>query len=223
MKIVRFVPRFADADEVLKKYCRKSFKAPCSLELVYLPFLLFKYKIELTSLFGRKKTEKGLFLVDLLQAIPVNIKKNTKFKFRNPDLQNEFVELLDSFPTESKKNVILVETEDVEQKQVLPIVLQEQVAIKTGKTLLMYDIMKLAGSLRYRRLDVIPLPETKTLYYPYWLIYFRDRKGKMQFDVLDGVSGQKEGGQIIKSVKLGLIEKQKISQNLHLAKGAGVN
>jgi len=223
MKIVRFVPRFAEADEVLKKYCRKNFKAPCSLELVYLPFVLFRYKIELTSMFGRKKNEYGLLLADLLQAIPVNVRKGTEFEFRNSDLQNEFAELLDSFPAENKKNVILVETADVQAGQVLPVVLQEQAAIEAGKSWLKYDIMRLAGSLRYRRLDVTPLPEAKTVYYPYWLIYFRDRKGKMQFDVLDGLSGQKEGGQIIKSVKIGLVEKQKISQNLHSVKGGSEN
>jgi hypothetical protein len=185
--------------------------------------VLFGYKIELTSLFGRKKTEYGLFLADLVQAIPVNIKKDTKFEFRNPELRNEFAKIHSSAATEDKKNTILIETEDVEEEQVLPIVLQEQAAIKQGKSLLMYDVMKLAGSLRYRRVDIIPLPGAKTIYYPYWLIYFRDRKGKMQFDVLDGLSGQKEGGQIIKSVKTGLVEKHKISENLHLVKGGSVN
>jgi len=223
MRIVRLVPRLADADYVLKKYCRKSFKAPCSLELVYLPFVLFRYTIELTSLFGKKKTEKGLFLVDLLQGIPINIKRYTGFEFTDSNLQEQFSKLLNWVPIGGKKNIVLIETEEVEQEQVLPRVLEEQVAIEKGKSLLMYDIMKLAGSLRYRSLDVIPLPGTKTLYYPYWLIYYRNRKGVMQFDVIDGLSGQKEGGQIIESVKIGLVEKQKNSENLHLVKGASEN
>jgi len=223
MRIVRLVPRFSNAEDVLKKYCRKNFKAPCSLELVYLPFVLFRYTIELTSLFGKRKTEKGLFLVDLLQGIPINIKKDTKFEFRNSNLQEQFSKLLNWVPIGGKKNIVLIETEEVEQEQVLPRVLEEQLAIEKGKSLLMYDIMKLAGSLRYRSLDVIPLPGTKTLYYPYWLIYYRNRKGIMQFDVIDGLSEQKEGGQIIKSVKIGLVEKQKNSENLHLVKGASEN
>ncbi len=223
MRIVRLVPRFANAEDVLKKYCRKNFKAPCSLELVYLPFVLFRYTIELISLFGKKKTEKGLFLVDLLQGIPINIKKYTGFEFTDSNLQEQFSKLLNWVPIGGKKNIVLIETEEVEQEQVLPRVLEEQVAIEKGKSLLMYDIMKLAGSLRYRSLDVIPLPGTKTLYYPYWLIYYRNRKGVMQFDVTDGLSGQKEGGQIIKSVKIGLVEKQKNSVNLHLVKGASEN
>jgi hypothetical protein len=40
----------------------------------------------------------------------------------------------------------------------------------------------------------------------------------MKFDVLDGLSGQKEGGQIIKSIKIGLVEKQTNSKNLILQK-----
>ena len=188
-----------------------------------MPFVLFRYTIELTSLFGKRKTEKGLFLVDLLQGIPINIKKDTKFEFRNSNLQEQFSKLLNWVPIGGKKNIVLIETEEVEQEQVLPRVLEEQLAIEKGKSLLMYDIMKLAGSLRYRSLDVIPLPGTKTLYYPYWLIYYRNRKGVMQFDVTDGLSGQKEGGQIIKSIKIGLMEKQKNSENLHLVKGASEN
>lgn len=227
MKVVRLVPRLSNSDDVIKKYCRKNFKAPCSLELIYLPFVLFRYKIDLTLLFGKRKTEKGLFLVDLLQGIPINVKKNTKFELKDSGLQAEFKELLGLDLIEDgkndNKNTVSIESEEVEQEQVLPIVLEEHTAIKRGKNLLMYDIMKLTGGLRYRRIDVIPLPETKTLYYPYWLIYYRDRKNKMQFDVLDGLSGQKEGGQIIKSVKIGLVEKQAHCENPYFAEGVSKN
>jgi len=206
MKIVRLVPRLSDADEVLKKYCRKNFKAPCSLELVYLPFV-------------KKKSEKGLFLVDLLQGIPVNIKRNTKFDFRQCDLEAEFKELLSSNSVENKKTIIVsVEPEEVDEQQVLPAVLDEETAIKKGKNLLMYDLMKLTGSLRYRSVDIIPEPETKKLYHPYWLIYFRDKKKQMRFDVLDALSGQKEGGQIIRSIKIGLLKKHE-----NLIKGVSEN
>ena len=150
MKIVRLVPNFANTDDVLKKYCRKYFKAPCSLELVYLPFVLFRYRIDLTLLFGKKKTEKGLFLVDLLQGIPINIKRNTKFVFKTLDLQEKFRDLIDSNSVENKKTtVVSIEPDEVDQEQVLPIVLDEDTAIKKGKNLLMYDLMKLTGSFRY--------------------------------------------------------------------------
>lgn len=224
MKIVRLVPRLSDADDVIKRYCRKTFKAPCSVELVYVPFVLFRYRIELASLFGKRKTEKGIFLVDSLQGIPINIKNNTKFVFEDGCLQEEFKGLIGSallidssdVIKDDKTITVLIEKEQVPQEQVLPKVLDEQTAIKRGKNLLMYDIMKLTGSLRYRSVDIIPEPETRTLYYPYWLIYYRNRKNIMQFDVLDGLSGQKEGGQIIKSVKIGLVEKHKNVEKIYL-------
>jgi hypothetical protein len=230
MKVVSLVPRFADSDDVLKRYCRKNFKAPCSVELVYVPFVLFRYRIELTSLFGKRKTEKGIFLVDSLQGIPVNIKKNTKFILKDEGLRRQFDGLLGSSvigSTDLIKNdktiTVSVEQLDVTEEQVLPEVLDEKAAIKAGKNLLMYDIMKLTGGLRYRRVDVVPEPQTETLYYPYWLIYYRDKKNNMRFDVLDALTGQKEGGQIIRSIKVGLVEKHKNSQNVNLEKGASEN
>jgi hypothetical protein len=230
MRIVGLVPKFDDCDDVIKKYCRKNFKAPCSIELVYVPFVLFRYRIELTSLFGRRKTEKGIFLVDSLQGIPVNIKKNTKFVLRDEGLRRQFDGLLGSSVIDStdltnndKTITVSVERQDVTEEQVLPEVLVQEDAIKRGKNLLMYDIMKLTGGLRYRRVDVVPEPQTQTLYYPYWLIYFRDKKSQMRFDVLDALTGQKEGGQIIRSIKVGLVEKHRNHQNVNLEKGASEN
>jgi hypothetical protein len=231
MKVVSLVPRFADSDDVLKRYCRKNFKAPCSVELVYVPFVLFRYRIELTSLFGKRKTEKGIFLVDSLQGIPVNIKKNTKFVLRDEGLRRPFDGLLGSSlinPTDlikkdDKAITVSIESQDVAEEQVLPEVLDEKAAIKAGKNLLMYDIMKLTGSLRYRRVDVVPEPQTQTLYYPYWLLYYRNKKNQMRFDVLDALTGQKEGGQIIRSIKIGLVEKHKNPQNVNLEKGVSEN
>ena len=230
MKIVRLVPRLSDADDVIKRYCRKTFKAPCSVELVYVPFVLFRYRIELVSLFGKRKTEKGIFLADSLQGIPINIKRNTKFVFEDSCLQEEFKGLIGSALIDSsdiikdgKTITVLVEKEQIPEEQVLPKVLDDQAAVKKGKNLLMYDIMKLTGGLRYRRVDIIPEPETKTLYYPYWLIYYRDKKNRMRFDVLDSLSGQKEGGQIIKSVKIGLFEKHKNPENTYLEEGVSRN
>jgi len=230
MKIVRLVPRLSDADDVIKRYCRKTFKAPCSVELIYVPFVLFRYRIELVSLLGKRKTEKGIFLADSLQGIPINIKKNTKFVFEDGRLQEEFKGLIGSALIDSsdvikdgKTITVLVEKEQIPEEQVLPKVLDDQAAVKRGKNLLMYDIMKLTGGLRYRRVDIIPEPETKTLYYPYWLIYYRDKKNRMRFDVLDSLSGQKEGGQIIKSVKIGLFEKHKNPENTYLEEGVSRN
>jgi hypothetical protein len=223
MNIVRIVPNFANHDQVLQKYCRKNFKAPCSIELVYLPFVLFKYRIDLTTLFGRKKTEKGLFLVDLLQGIPINIRRNTSFDFKGRGIQEEFEGLIGTDPVR-KDNVITVtiEPHEVDQEQVLPVVLDTDTAVKRGRNLLMYDIMRLTGALRYRRVDIVPEPGTKTVYVPYWMIYYRDRKNQMKFDVLDALSGQKEGGQIIKSIKIGLVAKHK-NEDIGLQVGGNQN
>jgi hypothetical protein len=160
----------------------------------------------------------------LLQGIPINIKRNTKFDFKECGLQEEFKELLGSDLVENKKTtVVSIEPCEVDEEQILPMVLDEETAIKKGKNLLMYDLMKLTGSVRYRRVDIIPEPETKILYYPHWLIYYRDKKNQMRFDVLDAINGQKEGGQIIKSIKIGLVEKHKNMENIYLAEGVNEN
>ena len=145
-------------------------------------------------------------------------------------MQEEFKGLIGSALIDSsdvikdgKTITVLVEKEQIPEEQVLPKVLDDQAAVKRGKNLLMYDIMKLTGGLRYRRVDIIPEPETKTLYYPYWLIYYKDKKDRMRFDVLDSLSGQKEGGQIIKSVKIGLFEKHKNPENIYLEEGVSRN
>jgi hypothetical protein len=163
--------------------------------------------------------------VDSLQGIPVNIKKNTKFVLKDEGLRRQFDGLLGPALIDStdlikddKTITVSIKWQDVAEEQILPAALDEKAAIKAGKNLLMYDIMKLTGGLRYRRVDVVPEPQTQTLHYPYWLLYYRDKKRNMKFDVLDALSGQKEGGQIIRSVKIGLVEKQKNSQNVNLKK-----
>lgn len=208
MNILRLVPKFADPDDVIKKYCRKYFKAPCSIELIHLPFVLFKYEINLISILGKSKSEKGLFLVDMLQGIPVNIKKNTKFEFTTPDLEPQFQNILDGLdPNQKYKTSVTIEPKEIDQEQILPKVLTEDEAIKRGKNLLMYDIMKITGSFRYRKIDIVPHLQTKILYYPHWLIYYRNKNNEILFDVIDGLTSQKEGGQIIKSIKTGLVKK----------------
>ncbi|MHC4068239.1 MAG: hypothetical protein ACYSR8_01480 [Planctomycetota bacterium] len=208
MKITRLVPKYADADQVLKRYCRKNFKAPCSLELVYLPFVLFDYKIDALSLFGKRKSESGFFLVDLIQGIPINVKKNTFFDFIDANLKEQFSKLTGEDSAKDEKTVIVkIQSEEVDPQQLLPTVIDRQTAVEKGKKLLMYDIMKLAGALRYKKVDIVPGLQRKVLYYPHWLVYYRDRKNNMKFDVFDALNGQKEGGQIIRSVKIGLLKK----------------
>lgn len=209
MNILTFAPLCSDPDEAVRKFCAKTLKIPYAAELLYLPYVLFRYKIELTPFFGRKKTEESLFLVDLLQGTPMNIQKATRFVLKG-ELKGEFEAFQDLFlPSKKEKTTAVIQRKEVKEDHVLPRTLEEEEAIKKGKHLLMYDLMRISGSLRYKRMDIAPFPETKILYYPYWLIYYRNKKKKMEFVVYDGMSGEKEKGQVVESIKLGLVKKQK--------------
>lgn len=221
MKIVRLVPDCSNPDDMISRFCAKSIKLPYSVELIYLPFVLFRYKIEMSGFFSGKKNEKGLFMVDLIQGIPVNIKKNTRFKVekglqKNFDIFND----LFTFRENKKTKTISIKSKKVKADKVLPKVLDKMTAIKMGKKLLRYDIMRLTGGLRYRRIDIIPCPDTRVLYYPYWLIYYRNRHTQIKFVVLDGLSGQKEGGQIVRSIEIALVKKHKDDKELNSVRGA---
>jgi hypothetical protein len=209
MNILTFAPLCSDPDEALRKFCSKTLKIPYAAEILYLPYVLFRYKIELTPFFGRKKTEESLFLVDRLQGTPMNIRKKTRFEFKG-ELQREFEAFRDLFhPSKNEKTTAVIQRKEVKEDHILPGILEEEEAIKKGKHLLMYDLMRISGNLRYRRLDITPCPETKIIYYPYWIIYYRNKKEKMEFVVYDGMSGEKEKGQVVESIKLGLFKKQK--------------
>ena len=223
MNIVRLVPDCSNPDDMITRFCAKSIKFPYSVELIYLPFVLFWYKIEMSGFFSRKKNEKGLFMVDLIQGIPVNIKKNTRFKVEE-GLKKDFDIFSDlfTFRESNKTKTISIESKKVEADKILPAVIDKMTAIKMGKKLLRYDIMRLTGSLRYRRIDIIPYPDTRVLYYPYWVIYYRNKQAQMKFVVLDGLSGQKEGGQIVHSIEIGLVKKHKEDEELNSITGASI-
>ena len=205
MNIIRLIPNFSSADEVIEKFCRKNLKTPYSLEMVYLPFVLFRYRIEMTAHSGKTRSEAGLFMADLIQGLPVNVSKATRLEVQE-NLRQEFEGWLDLLvPGPNPKNRAAIGTFRAEEDKVLPAVLDVQSGIQKGKRLLRYDVMRVAGGLRYRRIEIIPEPQTKTLYYPYWIIYHRNRKGKMEFTVLDGVTGEKERGSVRRSVELALL------------------
>lgn len=223
MTILSLSPQYPNSDDMLRKFGSKTFKLPFSLELVYLPFLFFRYSLEMTSLLGKKKKEEGLFLVDLVQGIPINIKRKTKFELE-PGLEKEFEKFIDLGDIDSNnKDVIFIERKEVGENQVLPIILEEDVAIKRGKKLFLYDLMRITGSLRYRKVEISPSEEKKVLHYPYWLIYFRTKKKEIKFDVWDGLSGQKESGDIKHSIEIGLVRIEKNIRNLHLLEGERPN
>lgn len=224
MKIVRFAPHFSNADDVVRTFCSKNFKRPFSVEMVYVPFVLFKYAVEASRFLGEKKIAKGLFLADLIQGVPVNIRKGTTLKLE-AGLQNDFAGLLRS-STEGAKieaETIIIEVQEVSESQVLPVILVESEAIARGKRLLRYDLMRLFGGLRYRKVEITLYPETKLVYYPYWLVYYRGRRGDMRFVVIDGVIGRKESEEIVQSIKLGLVKKMEAPPRLKFSEGANPN
>lgn len=224
MKIIRFAPCFSHADDVVRIFCAKNFKKPFSVEMVYLPFVLFKYAVRANRFFGGKKVSEGLFLADLIQGVPVYIGKGTSL-IVEAALQNEFAALLplSAEGARRKAETIIVEAQQVSESQVLPVGLTENEAIARGKRLLRYDLMRLFGGLRYRKVEITLYPKTKLVYYPYWLVYYRGRRGDMRIVVIDGVIGKKESEEIVQSIKLGLLKKEQVSVRVEFSEGANPN
>jgi len=207
MILASFVPQSINPENIVQKFWAKSLKTPYATELLYLPFLLFRYRIVLSPFLGKEKAEQGLFMADLVQGTPMNIKKNTVFDTAE-DLSRDLKEFFNLFaPPKNIKNRVAIRKTRIKEEQVLPVVLEEETALARGKKMLRYDLMRVAGGLRYRKMQIVADSERKILYYPYWLVYYRDKKNRMRFEVFDGLSGQKERGQIVKSIKIGLVRK----------------
>jgi hypothetical protein len=113
------------------------------------------------------------------------------------------------------EGAIRVGTQEIAATQILPVVLDYEEAIARGKRLLRYDLMRLAGSLRHRKWEMTIHPEMAVVYYPFWLIYYRNRRGEMQLGVVDGLNGRREGGEIAASIKKGLWEKKHGKTEIH--------
>jgi hypothetical protein len=209
MKIILFSPRLATPEQAAQKFCARTLKIPYSAELLYMPFILFKYSVAMSRFSGRQKTFEGIFLADLVRGVPVNIRKKTAFRVA-PGLQAEFGRFTALLAPngEDHKDAVTIESRDILETQVLPALLEHREAMAKAKSVYRYDIIRLAGGWRYRSLDIRLHPETKIVYYPFWLVYHRTRRGEMTFGVVDGVNGQKEGGEMAASLKLGLLAKQ---------------
>jgi len=206
MKIITIIPEIKDADAVLHKFGRRSLRTPISAEMIHLPYLLFRYRIAWTTLGGKARTTDGLLCADLLQGRPMSIARATRFALED-GLEGEFAEFEPLLDPPRPKRSVTVERRDVPDAAVLPGALAEEDAIERSKAVLKYDLMRLFGGLRFRRIEIRPLPARKVLYYPFWLIYHRDRQGRMQFEAFDALSGQREKGDIARSIKLGLLKK----------------
>jgi hypothetical protein len=208
MNIIRIAPRLTDAEEAVRIFCARTLKLPLAAELVYVPFVLFGYAAELMRFRGEKKILQGLFLADLIQGGPMNVPRGMRFEV-GPGLDEELSRLtLQGGGGENNKTAFVrLEIGHVLEKQVLPMLLEREKAMARGKRLLRYDLMRLAGGLRYRKLDVRLLPGAKTVYYPLWLVYYRRRKGEVAFRVIDAVTRRREGGEVARSVAMGLVGK----------------
>jgi len=205
MKIITILPE-VEAEAVLHKFGRRSLRAPISREMIYLPYLLFRYRVAWTTLGGRGRSMDGLLCADLLQGLPMSVPKATRFALGDglAEEMASFAGLLE--PPHPKRTVALTRL-DVPEEGRLPGVLSESEAAERGKKILRYDLMRLFGGLRFRRIEIAPLAGGKVLYYPYWLVYYKDGRGRMRFDAFDALNGQKEKGEITRSIKLGLLKK----------------
>jgi hypothetical protein len=220
MRIILFSPRLATPEQAVQKFCTRTLKIPYSAELLYLPFVLFKYSVVMTRFSGQEKTFEGIFLADLVRGVPMNIRKKTAFRVAR-GLQAELAEFMRLLAPGAKdeKDVVVIESRDIPETQVLPTVLDQHKAMAKAKNVYRYDIIRLAGGWRFRNLDIRLHPETKIVYYPFWLVYHRTRRGEMTFGVIDGVSGQKEGGEMASSLKFGLLAKQAGSPERKIIQG----
>lgn len=209
MDILHLSPRSKSPDEVLHRFAAKSLKTPFSVELVYLPFVLFRFRIERTTFSRARTAEEGLFLADLVQGSPMNILKGTAF-----ELEDEAKRELDRFhdlmasPLRPKRTVTIGKS-DIPEDRIIAAAIRAETAIDTAKKVYRYDLMRVTGGLRFRRMEITVLPPVKTLYYPFWLVYYRDKKSKMRFDVYDGLLNRRERGEIVRSIKLGLIKEKR--------------
>jgi hypothetical protein len=208
MNILRFAPRYSDAELVVSKFCAKSLRVPTAAELIYLPYVLFKYSIRTSGYAGRRKTAAGLFLVDLVQATPMNIRSGTTF-LRDGNITGSLSSLISisSAVEGDDARAIRVGTQEIAATQVLPALLDREAAVSMGKKVLRYDLMRLAGGLRYRNWEMVIHREMAVIHYPFWIIYYRSRRGEMQLGVIDGLNGRREGGEIASSIRKGLMEK----------------
>ena len=89
-----------------------------------------------------------------------------------------------------------------------------------GKKLLRYDLMRLAGGFRYRKLDITLLPGPMTIHYPLWLVYYRRRGGELTFSLVDAVTGRREGGELANSVAHSLVGKTPTGHPPDFSRGA---
>lgn len=216
MNILRFAPRYSDTDGAVGRFCARSLRVPAAAELVYLPFVMFRYFLEISGRTGKRKAATGLFLADLIQGTPMNVRTDTIFSEESGGggALAAFLPVSDAVDGKGDGG-IRVGRQEVAADRILPALLDMEEAISRARRLLRFDLMRLAGGLRYRDWEVVIHPDRAVIHYPYWLIYCRNRRGEMRLSVIDGLNGRRESGEIATSLKKGLLEKEDEKKEIH--------
>ncbi len=205
MRISRFAPASEAPDRALHRFGVRSFRAPFSTEIAHLPHVLFRYRVEWTTLLGRERSSEGLFLADLFQGLPVNILRSTALAVPE-SLRTAFAPFADLLlPAGRTKRTVAVENREVPDASVLPASLGEEEALARAKGIYKYDLLRVAGGLRLRRFAIVPGAARLVLYYPFRLVYYKDKRGRMAFAAFDAVTDERERGSPVRSIKLGLL------------------
>jgi len=200
LRVLVLVPVLESAEEASRIYLQMVRHRPTSLELVYLPFVLFRYRIAATSLFGRKREETGAVLVDLNGSVPINIRKGTRITGPGMERYAGAIEAEGRGRQRSAGPPFSVESRRVPARAVAPANIPVEEAVKDGLRILRYEYFRLIGPLRNRRMEIRAEDPHTLLYHPYWIFYYLGRGGGKAYDVLDALNGSKEGGQITRSV-----------------------
>ncbi|MDD5502015.1 MAG: hypothetical protein PHH26_00955 [Candidatus Thermoplasmatota archaeon] len=207
MKAIRFEPIIKDEADALKAHYSASSKKIKSLELVYLPFCLFKYKISRKAWLGEDKSDESLLLADMVNGIPINVPAQVEFNDKTGKMAPLISGIDKSKATrlagrglKVKVSKISVENADLPEKSTLKTAISHREAVRKGLWALRYDLMNIWGPFRSKSLEMSRSEaEPLQVYFPYWILYY-PKNGKMDFEALDALSGSKEGTQIKMSI-----------------------
>jgi hypothetical protein len=208
MDAIRFEPIIKDEAEALKAHYCASSKKIKSLELVYLPFCLFKYKISRQAWLGENKSDESLLLADMVNGIPINVPAQVEFNDKTGGAMTSLVSGIDKSRAtrlagrglKVRVSRISVENAELPDKSALKTAITHEEAVRKGLWALRYDLMRIWGPFRSKSIQMSRSEaEPMQVYFPYWILYY-PKNGKMDFEALDALSGSKEGTQIKMSI-----------------------
>lgn len=206
--VICFQPVFHQPEQVIHKFVIRSLKTPQAVELVYLPFYLFIYTVRTLSLLGRQAEFQGIMLVDLVQGEPMAINRQTAIEGA-ADILNKFPGFKNVTNIKNRNKINFKATliqQEVVESHLLPASLQPAQAIDRARNIFKYDLWRLAGGFRFRKVEIIPDFEGLTVYYPIWLVYY-SKKGQMSFKAYDGLTLEKVSGNFLLAIKKALLYK----------------